>query len=542
MKAPFSIPCLLLAMLASLAMPLYGQNVAPTDIILTPSSVSEGPNTYLPITTLSAVDANPGDTHIFSLTGGPGSTDNGTFYVFGNGLYLNGGPGFDFELKNSYSIRVWVHDGNGGVLEKALTLSVINRNEPPSATLAGDQTVTNVYNTPQTVTGFVTFFDDGDFTVTQSFTVTTTVLSGAEIFSVAPSVSTAGVLTYTPNGTEGVAQVQVTMTDDNSINGDPALSTSTTFQIRSSYSAGVPNVKTLNLNSGGTVQSIGIQRDGTYIVGGTFTTALGTARGNIARINADHTLDTSFNPRANGAVTAIVVQPDGKILIAGAFTTLQPNTAPTATTRNRIARLNTDGTLDTSFNPNASTAVNALSLQPDGKILIGGAFTTLQPNGAATATTRNRIARLNADGTLDTSFNPNAGNIVHTIAQQIDGRILIGGTFTTLQPNGAATATGWLHHRAAEWSRHRHHSQPHCPTEYGWDAGNRLRPECVHGVQFGFLHRPGSGGRDGHRRGLHHRGGHHTKPRGTDQCQWHAGHDLQSERQQHRACGDKPGR
>ena len=65
-------------------------------------------------------------------------------------------------------------------------------------------------------------------------------------------------------------------------------------------------------------------------------------------------------------------------------------------------------------------------VQPDGKILIGGSFTT--DFGA----TRNRIARPDPDGTLDTGFNPNPGALVNTIAVQADGKILVGGNFSTI--------------------------------------------------------------------------------------------------------------
>ena len=82
-----------------------------------------------------------------------------------------------------------------------------------------------------------------------------------------------------------------------------------------------------------------------------------------------------------------------------------------------------------------------MAVQADGKVLLGGYFTTLQPNGAASATTRNRIARVNADGTLDTGFDPNANDWVYSVAVQADGRVLLGGCFTTLQPNGAASPT-----------------------------------------------------------------------------------------------------
>ncbi|MCX6878652.1 MAG: choice-of-anchor D domain-containing protein [Verrucomicrobia bacterium] len=95
-------------------------------------------------------------------------------------------------------------------------------------------------------------------------------------------------------------------------------------------------------------------------------------------------------------------------------------------TRNRIARLNADGSLDAGFNPGASDWVDSLAVQADGKILVGGFFTTL--GGLA----RNHIARLNADGSLDAGFNPNTDWSVYSVALQADGKILIGGGFTTV--------------------------------------------------------------------------------------------------------------
>jgi hypothetical protein len=77
------------------------------------------------------------------------------------------------------------------------------------------------------------------------------------------------------------------------------------------------------------------------------------------------------------------------------------------------------------FDPNANGTVYVVVAQPDGKILIGGAFTTLSPNGGV-ALTRNHIARLNPDGTLDATFNPNANGHVFSIAAS-DGKILAGG-------------------------------------------------------------------------------------------------------------------
>ena len=102
--------------------------------------------------------------------------------------------------------------------------------------------------------------------------------------------------------------------------------------------------------------------------------------------------------------------------------------------RRDIGRLNADGTVDLGFNPGASgfatnDAVFSLALQADGKILVGGRFNTLGGQS------RNYIGRLNADGTLDQGFNPGVGggsDFVSSLALQADGKILVGGQFTTL--------------------------------------------------------------------------------------------------------------
>src|SRR5437867_4474729 len=108
--------------------------------------------------------------------------------------------------------------------------------------------------------------------------------------------------------------------------------------------------------------------------------------GGAAAVRGQSALD-GFDPNANGLIRVAVVQADGKILIGGDFTSLSPN-GGAPVTRNRIARLNPDGTLDTAFNPNANGVVISTAVQADGKILAGGAFTSIggQP--------RNYIARL----------------------------------------------------------------------------------------------------------------------------------------------------
>jgi len=200
----------------------------------------------------------------------------------------------------------------------------------------------------------------------------------------------------------------------------------------------------LDAHINGDPTAIALQPDGKMIIAGNFTSVQGVPRAKIARLNPDGSLDMAFDPKAGGFVSCVAVQRDGKILMGGEFQTLQPNGAASATPRKFIARLNTDGSLDTAFDPKAGGSgnyVECLAVQADGKILLGGQFGTLQPNGAANPTTRLQIARLNPDGSLDTDFNPKANGPVECIAVQENGQILLGGSFTSLQPNGAAAAT-----------------------------------------------------------------------------------------------------
>jgi uncharacterized delta-60 repeat protein len=137
------------------------------------------------------------------------------------------------------------------------------------------------------------------------------------------------------------------------------------------------------------------------------------------------TLDGDFaDPQLDGQVTALALQPDGKIVIGGAFSTVgeQP--------RMRLARLNPDGSLDPDFNPGANGLVRALAVQPDGKILVGGFFSSVA--GAARA----GLARLNPDGSLDTAFSANvgttAGEGVRDLVLQGDGAIIVAGLFASI--------------------------------------------------------------------------------------------------------------
>jgi uncharacterized delta-60 repeat protein len=191
---------------------------------------------------------------------------------------------------------------------------------------------------------------------------------------------------------------------------------------------------TFDPGANGSVSALAVQADGKILVGGRFTTLGGggtgtTPRGHLGRLNADGSLDTGFDPGASGVVRTLAVQADGKILVGGAFTRLGGGGAG-ATTRNNIGRLNADGSLDKSFNPGANDHVTIVAVQPDGRILVGGGFHKL--GGGTGTTTRSHFGRLNADGSLDLGFNPHANYLVTTVAVQADGKILVGGGFTML--------------------------------------------------------------------------------------------------------------
>ncbi len=172
----------------------------------------------------------------------------------------------------------------------------------------------------------------------------------------------------------------------------------------------------------GAVRKIVVLPDGKLVVGGSIVSVSGFPRGRVARLNADGTADTSFNPLggASDTVSDLDVQADGKVIIVGAFTNVN------GVTRNYIARLNVDGSLDQMFNPSVNFTIAAVKIQPDGKIIIGGNF------GLVSGVSRNGVARLNADGSLDQTFNVGGGTngSVYTLALQPDNKVLVGGIFT----------------------------------------------------------------------------------------------------------------
>ncbi|MFN0130340.1 MAG: cadherin-like beta sandwich domain-containing protein [Verrucomicrobiales bacterium] len=200
----------------------------------------------------------------------------------------------------------------------------------------------------------------------------------------------------------------------------------------------VESTATFNTGAGpnAAVYGMALQADGKIVLGGNFTTVDGQTRNRISRLNADGSVESTatFNPGtgANGIVYSVALQPDGKILLAGDFTSVNGQA------RNRIARLHADGNLESTatFNPGtgANSTILCVTVQADGKILCGGSFSSV--NGQA----RNRIVRLHADGTVESTatFNPGTGanGSVSSVALQADGKILLSGNFSTV--NGQA--------------------------------------------------------------------------------------------------------
>jgi uncharacterized delta-60 repeat protein len=185
------------------------------------------------------------------------------------------------------------------------------------------------------------------------------------------------------------------------------------------------------------VRALAVASDQKLLVGGDFGKVGTAAQRALARLNTDGSLDTAFRPAITNSaapikasVRALLVQPDGNIVVGGLFDRVN------GVERRNIARLKPDGSLDELFMADASNAVaangavSALALQPDGKILLGGEFTAV--NGA----TFNRLARINADGSLDNTLVLGTGQqtgfngAVQAVAVDTDGSIYAGGAFT----------------------------------------------------------------------------------------------------------------
>lgn len=191
-----------------------------------------------------------------------------------------------------------------------------------------------------------------------------------------------------------------------------------------------------SFNAGTNIEGgkIVIQPDGKVLFTGRFF--INSNLYHLIRLHPNGTLDNTFTPVSAVLISVLLLQSDGKIFIAGDFVTVN------GTNRRRVARLHANGSLDTSFSSGTGpdAPVYAGALQGDGKVIIGGSFWTVNN------TNRRCLARLNTNGTVDNDFNvsigsvyPDYGPVVNAITIRPDGSIMIGGGFLTvngvLRPN-----------------------------------------------------------------------------------------------------------
>jgi uncharacterized delta-60 repeat protein len=178
------------------------------------------------------------------------------------------------------------------------------------------------------------------------------------------------------------------------------------------------------------VFSLVIQPDGKILVGGQFEDFNGNRVNYLVRLNADGSLDEGFDigDGFSSTVESIALQPDGKILAGGGFSSFDGNYS-----NNYLVRLNADGSLDEGFDigDGFNSIVRTIALQPDGKILLGGRFSSYDGSFAR------GLVRLNADGSLDEGFDIGDGFQpgVQSIVLQPDGKILVGGGFLAFDDN-----------------------------------------------------------------------------------------------------------
>jgi uncharacterized delta-60 repeat protein len=199
-------------------------------------------------------------------------------------------------------------------------------------------------------------------------------------------------------------------------------------------STGIINDNYFNINTGffGSAPTrIAGQSDGKLIITGSISDYDGYYSNGIVRLNSNGTPDTSFY--IGDGITMlpgkipndVIVQPDGKIIIVGGFNVFNNHTV------NGIVRLLPSGRIDPAFQTGSgfsallSMNVNCIALQNDGKIIVAGYFDNYNGN------TVNNILRLDSTGNIDPSFNIGTGpdGIISAISVQPNGKIIVGGNF-----------------------------------------------------------------------------------------------------------------
>jgi hypothetical protein len=175
---------------SSATLTIHDNDHSPTDISLSNSSVAENQSSGATVGNLSTTDGDAGDTFTYSLVSGTGSADNSSFAISGN--HLNTAASFDYETKNSYSVRVRSTDAAGHTVEKAFTISVTNVNEAPVITSNGGGSTASVSIAKNTTAVTTVTATDPDAGAALSYSKS----GGADSSQFSINCST-GVLTFT---------------------------------------------------------------------------------------------------------------------------------------------------------------------------------------------------------------------------------------------------------------------------------------------------------------------------------------------------------
>ncbi len=187
-----------------------------------------------------------------------------------------------------------------------------------------------------------------------------------------------------------------------------------------SASTGSPDPDLPEVN--GNINAVESDGSGGWYIGGAFTQVGGIARNRIAHIKSNGSVDSSWNPNANSTVRALEVV-GSNVFAAGSFTSIG------GLTRKYLAKLSTiTGTADATWNPNLNGAAYSLEVDGTSYIYVGGSFTKVQ------SSTRNRAAKISQSGTGNAQgFNPNvADGTVYAIALNGSSLIYVGGSFTQI--------------------------------------------------------------------------------------------------------------
>ncbi|MCL4860259.1 MAG: cadherin domain-containing protein [Caldilineaceae bacterium] len=200
-------------------------NAHPTDIALTATTVAENVALGTTVGAFSSTDLDDdlNDTHTYSLVSGAGSTDNSAFVIDGAALKTN--TALNYELKNSYSIRVRTTDSYGGAFEKNFTITVTDVNEAPTSLSISSSSVAENAASGTTVGAFSSIDPDAGATASYSLVAGVGDTDNASFAIDGSALQTAAVFDFE---TKNLYTIRVRVTD----NGDPGLTFDNIFTIR----------------------------------------------------------------------------------------------------------------------------------------------------------------------------------------------------------------------------------------------------------------------------------------------------------------------